>query len=57
MNWKFFVGASILTVGLGVKFGAPVLALAAGIALAGLASWRMARRSTMQQASRPIRKR
>ena len=39
MNWKFFVGASILAGGLAVKFGAPLLAVAAGVAIVGLFNW------------------
>ena len=39
MNWKFFVGACILAGGLAVKFGAPLPAVAAGLALAGFVNW------------------
>ena len=39
MNWKFFVGACILAGALAVKFGAPLLAVAAGVALAGFFTW------------------
>ena len=38
MNWKFFVGASILAGGLMLKV-APVWAVAAGLILAGLVNW------------------
>jgi len=40
MNWKFFIGASILTAGLLLKFGAPLVAVAAGIAGAALFKWK-----------------
>jgi len=43
MNWKFFVGASILSCGLLFKLGAPVLPVAAGIAAVALLNWRMHR--------------
>ena len=39
MNWRLFVGASILAVGLLWKVGAPPLALVMGVALAALLSW------------------
>ena len=39
MNWKYFVGASILTCGLLFKFGAPLPALVLGVGLAALACW------------------
>lgn len=40
MNWKFFIGASILAAGLLLKFGAPLVPVAAGIALAALLKWK-----------------
>jgi hypothetical protein len=43
MNWKFFVGASILSCGLLFKLGAPVLPVAGGIAAVALLNWRMHR--------------
>ena len=39
MSWKFFVGASILASGILVKAGAPLVPVAAGVALAALISW------------------
>jgi hypothetical protein len=42
VNWKFFVGASILVVGLLVKVGAPLVPIAVGIAIV---TWKMQRRS------------
>ena len=39
MNWKFFGGACILAAGLAVKFGAPIPAVALGVAGAGLLNW------------------
>jgi hypothetical protein len=44
MNWKFFIGASILVGGLMLKV-APVWAVAAGLLLAGLVNWGRHRRS------------
>jgi hypothetical protein len=45
VNWKFFVGASILIAGLLLKVGAPLVPIAAGIAIAGIVTWKMQRRS------------
>jgi hypothetical protein len=39
MNWRLFVGASILVVALMFKIGAPLLAIVGGVALAALLSW------------------
>ena len=39
MNWRLFVGAAILTVGLLLKLGAPPLAIVMGLALAAVLSW------------------
>jgi hypothetical protein len=39
MNWRLFVGASILSVGLLIKLGAPLAAIVAGVALAAVVSW------------------
>jgi hypothetical protein len=44
VTWKYFVGACILACGLLFKFGAPLPALAAGVALAGYVNWRLQRR-------------
>ena len=48
MNWKFFIGSSILAGGLMLKV-APIWAVAAGLVLAALVNWhrhqgRMSRR-------------
>ena len=43
MNWKFFVGASILSVGLLLKLGAPLVPVALGIAGAALVNWKTQR--------------
>ncbi len=40
MSWKFFVGACILAAGLLLKAGAPVAAVAMGIALAAFVNWK-----------------
>jgi len=44
MKWKFFIGGCILVTGLMIKFGAPVPAVAMGIALAAFFNWRRLRR-------------
>ena len=43
MKWKFFVGACILTTGLLIKAGAPLVAIAAGIAGAAFINWKKQR--------------
>jgi hypothetical protein len=43
MKWKFFVGSSILVAGLLIKFGAPVFAVALGIAGAAFINWKRQR--------------
>ena len=40
MKWRFFLGAGILTCGLLLKLGAPVFAVAMGIAGAAFMNWR-----------------
>jgi len=45
VKWKFFVGACILSCGLLFKFGAPIPALVAGVALAAYFNWRTQRRA------------
>ena len=45
MNWKFFIGASILSVGLLFKIGAPVLPVAVGVAAAAFLNWKKHRSS------------
>jgi hypothetical protein len=40
MKWKYFVGASILSVGLLLKAGAPLVPLALGIAAAAFINWK-----------------
>jgi hypothetical protein len=42
-NWKFFIGACILSGGLLLKAGAPVAAVLLGIAGVGLLNWRRQR--------------
>ena len=46
MNWRLFVGASILAVGLLLKAGAPLFAIVLGVGLAALLSWLTRRPST-----------
>ena len=43
MNWKFFIGASILSAGLLFKMGAPIVPIALGITAAALLHWRKQR--------------
>ena len=41
VKWKFFVGAAILSCGLLLKAGAPILAMALGVAGAAFLNWRL----------------
>lgn len=43
MKWKFFVGSCILATGLLLKAGAPVVAVAVGIAGAAFVNWKRQR--------------
>ena len=45
MDWKYFIGACILSCGLLFKAGAPVPAVAMGIAAAALLNWKKHRSS------------
>jgi hypothetical protein len=45
VNWKYFIGASILSCGLLFKAGAPVPAVAVGIGAAAFLNWRRQRSS------------
>jgi hypothetical protein len=45
VNWKFFIGACILSCGLLFKVGAPVPAVAVGIGAAAFLNWRKQRSS------------
>lgn len=40
MSWRYFFGASILSSGLLFKVGAPLEAVAMGIALVALVNWK-----------------
>jgi hypothetical protein len=44
MKWKFFVGAAILSVGLVLKAGAPLVPVAIGVAAAAVVAWKMQQR-------------
>jgi len=46
MKWKFFLGSCILAAGLLIKAGAPIVPIAAGMAVAGLVTWKLQRRTT-----------
>lgn len=43
MNWKYFVGSSILVAGLLIKSGAPVMAITVGISGAAFINWKRQR--------------
>ena len=43
MKWKFFIGSCILAAGLLVKAGAPIVAVALGIAGAAFLNWKRQR--------------
>jgi len=43
MKWKFFLGATILTAGLMLKAGAPLVAIALGVAGAAFFNWKKLR--------------
>jgi len=43
MKWKFFIGACILSVGLLLKAGAPLVPVALGIAGAAFFNWKKLR--------------
>jgi hypothetical protein len=44
-SWTFFVGSCILTTGILLKIGVPLVPLAIGIAAAGLFNWKRQRRA------------
>jgi hypothetical protein len=44
MNWKFLIGASILSAGLLFKIGAPIVPIIVGITAAAVLTWRKQRR-------------
>jgi hypothetical protein len=43
MKWKFFLGASILSAGLVLKAGAPLIPVALGLAAAAFLTWKLQR--------------
>jgi hypothetical protein len=43
MNWRFFVGASILSIGLLIKIGVPLVPLVLGVGLAAVVTWKAQR--------------
>jgi hypothetical protein len=45
MKWKFFLGSCILAAGLLIKAGAPIVPIAAGMAIAAIVTWKMQRRT------------
>ena len=44
-KWKFFVGSCILTTGLLLKAGVPLVPVVVGIAAAAFLTWRIQRRA------------
>ena len=42
-KWTYFVGASILAVGLLLKAGAPIVPVAVGLAVAAFFTWKKSR--------------
>ena len=44
MKWKFFLGAAILSVGLLIKAGAPLVPIALGVAGAAVLNWKKQQR-------------
>jgi hypothetical protein len=44
-KWKFFLGASILAVGLLLKAGAPLVPIVIGLLLAAIVTWKTRRRT------------
>jgi uncharacterized membrane protein len=45
MSWRLFGGAAIIVAGLLLKAGAPLIAVLAGLVLAGLVNWQRQRAS------------
>jgi hypothetical protein len=45
MTWQYLIGASILAAGLMLKAGAPITAIAMGVALAVFLQWLRRRRA------------
>jgi len=43
VKWKYFLGATILTVGLLLKAGAPLVPIALGVAAAAFFTWKTLR--------------
>jgi hypothetical protein len=51
VNWRLFVGASIIVVGVLLKVGAPPVAIVLGVALAAFLSWFTRRPSSTGRSS------
>jgi hypothetical protein len=45
VSWRYFLGAAILASGVLIKVGAPLAAVAAGVALAAFINWRTEHRA------------
>ena len=46
MNWKLFIGASIIVAAALIRVGVPIFPIAAGLVTAGLVTWKLQRRRT-----------
>ena len=46
MSWRYFIGASILSAGLLLKFGAPWPSVAIGIVFVEFLNWKQKRRAS-----------
>ena len=49
MSWKLFVGATILSAGLLIKVGAPLMPVVLGIAMAAFINYRRQRGATAKR--------
>jgi hypothetical protein len=49
MSWKLFFGATILSAGLLIKVGAPLVPIALGIAMAAYVNYRRQSRATAKR--------
>ena len=47
-KWKYFIGASILAVGLVLKAGAPLVPIVLGLAAGAYVTWKKSSRPTNQ---------
>jgi len=45
MNWKLFIGASIVVAAALIRVGVPLVPIATGLVAAGLLTWKLLRRT------------